>query len=91
MKYKTPIVISLLGTVGKVNQNIYSDGWLAIVLYDIILDRHARKVIKMYADGLIVAGVCGRISASPPLAMIQQIHQWLDGPPLLSGAIINGL
>ncbi|MBT1160055.1 nitronate monooxygenase [Aminobacter anthyllidis] len=90
VKYKVPIVISSLGAVEEVNQAVHSYG--GIVLHDIIHDRHARKAIKMGADGLIAvaAGAGGHAGTLSPFALIQEIRQWFDGPLLLSGAIANG-
>ncbi|GAA2869008.1 nitronate monooxygenase [Aminobacter niigataensis] len=90
VKYRVPIVISSLGAVEEVNQAVHSYG--GIVLHDIIHDRHARKAIKMGADGLIAvaAGAGGHAGTLSPFALIQEIRQWFDGPLLLSGAIANG-
>lgn len=90
VKYKVPIVITSLGARTEVNDAVHSYG--GIVLHDIINDRFARKAIEKGADGLIAvaAGAGGHAGTQSPLALIQEIRAWFDGPLLLSGAIGTG-
>ena len=90
VKHKVPIVITSLGAVPMVNEAIHSYG--GVVYHDIINDRHAKSAIKKGADGLIAVAVgagghAGRLS---PIALIQEIREWWDGPLLLSGCIATG-
>ncbi|MFT3804222.1 MAG: nitronate monooxygenase family protein [Burkholderiaceae bacterium] len=89
-KYKVPIVITSLGARTEINDAVH--GWGGIVLHDIIDNKFARKAIDKGADGLIAvaAGAGGHAGGQSPLALIQEIRQWFDGPLLLSGAIASG-
>ncbi|MCA9556861.1 MAG: nitronate monooxygenase, partial [Myxococcales bacterium] len=63
-----------------------------ITLHDVIHDGFARKAIEKGADGLIAvaAGAGGHAGAQSPMALIQEIRGWFDGPLFLSGAIATG-
>lgn len=90
VKHKVPIWVTSLGAREEVYQAAHSVG--AIVLHDIINDRFARKAIEKGADGLVAvaAGAGGHAGALSPLALIQEIRTWFDGPLYLSGAIARG-
>jgi len=90
VKYEVPIVITSLGAKEWVNEMVHSYG--GIVLHDIINNRFAKKAIEKGADGLIAgaAGAGGHASTTSPMALIQEIGEWVDGPLLLSGAIATG-
>lgn len=90
VKYKVPIVITSLGARVDVNEAVHSYG--GIVLHDIINNKFAKKAIEKGADGLIAvaAGAGGHAGTQSPLALIQEIREWFDGPLLLSGAIATG-
>ncbi|MGH1349292.1 MAG: NAD(P)H-dependent flavin oxidoreductase [Methyloligellaceae bacterium] len=90
VKWKVPIWITSLGARVEVNEAAHSYG--AITLHDVINNRFARKAIEKGADGLVAvaAGAGGHAGALSPLALIQEIREWFDGPLLLSGAIAKG-
>ncbi len=90
VKYKVPVVITSLGAREEVNQAIHSYG--GIVLHDIINAIFARKALEKGADGLIAvaAGAGGHAGTISPLALIQDIREFFDGPLALSGAMANG-
>ena len=90
VKYEAPIVITSLGAKEWVNEMVHSYG--GIVLHDIINNRFAKKAIENGADGLIAvaAGAGGHAGTTSPMALIQEIREWFDGPLLLSGAIATG-
>jgi nitronate monooxygenase len=90
VKHKVPVWITSLGAREDVYEAAHSVG--AIVLHDIINDRFARKAIEKGADGLVAvaAGAGGHAGALSPLALIQEIRAWFDGPLYLSGAIARG-
>ena len=90
VKYKVPIVITSLGARVELNDAVH--GWGGITLHDVIDDRFARKAIEKGADGLIAvaAGAGGHAGVQSPIALIQDIREWFDGPLLLSGAIASG-
>jgi nitronate monooxygenase len=89
-KYKVPIVITSLGARVDVNDAVHA--WGGVALHDIIDNRFARKAIEKGADGLIAvaAGAGGHAGVKNPLALVQEIREWFDGPLALSGAIANG-
>lgn len=90
VKYKVPIVITSLGAREDVNEAIHSYG--GITLHDIINDRFAKKAVSKGADGLIAvaAGAGGHAGTLSPIALIQEIRRWFDGPLLLSGCMSTG-
>jgi len=90
VKYEVPIVITSLGARTELNDAIHSYG--GITLHDIIDNKFAKKAIAKGADGLIAvaAGAGGHAGVQSPLALIQEIRQWFEGPLLLSGSIANG-
>ncbi len=90
VRHKVPIVITSLGARREVNDAIHSYG--GIVLHDVIDNTFAKKAIEKGADGLIAvaAGAGGHAGFQSPLALIQEIRTWFDGPLLLSGAIASG-
>ena len=90
VKHKVPVWITSLGAQEWVYEAAHSVG--AIVLHDIINDTFAKKAISKGADGLIAvaAGAGGHAGALSPLALVQEIREWFDGPLYLSGAIAKG-
>lgn len=90
VKYKVPIVITSLGAREELNEAIHSYG--GITLHDIINNTFAKKAISKGADGLIAvaAGAGGHAGVQSPLALIQEIREWFEGPLLLSGSIASG-
>jgi len=90
VKHKVPIVITSLGARPDVYEAVHSYG--GIVLHDIINNTFARKAIEKGADGLIAvaAGAGGHAGTISPMALIQEIRAWWDGPLALSGAIATG-
>ena len=89
-KYKVPIIITSLGARTDVNDAVHA--WGGVVLHDIINNTHAKKAIEKGADGLIAvaAGAGGHAGTKSPIALIQEIRAWFDGPVALSGAIATG-
>ncbi|GAC34537.1 NAD(P)H-dependent flavin oxidoreductase [Paraglaciecola polaris] len=90
VKHKVPIVITSLGARPEVFDAIHSYG--GICLHDVIDNRFAKKAIEKGADGLIcvAAGAGGHAGTLSPMAFIQEVREWFDGPVLLSGAISAG-
>ena len=90
VKYEAPIVITSLGAKEWVNEMVHSYG--GMVLHDVINNRFAKKAIEKGADGLIAvaAGAGGHAGTTSPMALVQEIREWFDGPLLLSGAIATG-
>ena len=90
VKHRVPIVITSLGARTDVCDAIHSYG--GIVLHDVIDNTFAQKAIAKGADGLVAvaAGAGGHAGTRSPLALIQEIRAWFDGPLLLSGSIATG-
>ena len=90
VKHEVPIVITSLGARPEVFEAIHSYG--GICLHDVINNRFAHKAIEKGADGLIcvAAGAGGHAGTLSPMAFIQEVREWFDGPILLSGAISTG-
>ncbi len=90
VKYKVPVVITSLGARPELNDAIHSYG--GITLHDIININHAKKALEKGADGLIAvaAGAGGHAGTLSPIALIQEIREFFDGPLALSGAIATG-
>jgi nitronate monooxygenase len=90
VKHKVPIVITSLGAKEDVNEAIHSYG--GFVLHDVINNRFAKKAIEKGADGLILvaAGAGGHAGRINPIALVQEVREWFDGPIALSGAIGTG-
>ncbi|PCJ20876.1 MAG: nitronate monooxygenase [SAR86 cluster bacterium] len=90
VKHKVPIVITSLGARKEVFDAIHSYGGLCF--HDVINSRFAHKAIEKGADGLIcvAAGAGGHAGTLSPMAFIQEVREWFDGPVLLSGAMSTG-
>ena len=90
VKFKVPITITSLGAREEINAAAHSYG--GVVLHDIINNKHAHKAIEKGADGLIAvaAGAGGHAGLKSPIALIQEIRMWFDGPLALSGSISTG-
>ncbi len=90
VKHKVPVWITSLGARVEVNEAAHSVG--GITLHDVINDKFAHKAIEKGADGLIAvaAGAGGHAGALSPLALVQEIRAWFDGPLFLSGSIATG-
>jgi nitronate monooxygenase len=89
-RYKVPLVITSLGARVEVNQAVHA--WGGIVMHDVINNTFAHKAVEKGADGLVAvaAGAGGHAGTKNPLALIQEIRAWFDGPLALSGAIATG-
>jgi nitronate monooxygenase len=89
-KHRVPLVITSLGARAEVNDTVHA--WGGIVLHDVIHNTFARKAVDKGADGLVAvaAGAGGHAGTTNPLALIQEIRAWFQGPLALSGAIATG-
>lgn len=90
VRHKVPVWITSLGAQTWLNEAVHGCG--GIVMHDIINNRFARKAIEKGADGLIAvaAGAGGHAGSLSPMALVQEIRVWFDGPLFLSGAIATG-
>nr|WP_276562367.1 nitronate monooxygenase family protein [Hoeflea prorocentri] len=89
-RHEVPIWVTSLGARPEVYDAAHSGG--GVVLHDVINNKFAKKAIEKGADGLVAvaAGAGGHAGAQSPLALIQEIRSWFDGPLYLSGAIARG-
>jgi nitronate monooxygenase len=89
-KHRVPLVITSLGARAEVNDTVHA--WGGVVLHDVIHNTFARKAVDKGADGLVAvaAGAGGHAGTTNPLALIQEIRAWFQGPLALSGAIATG-
>ena len=89
-RYRVPLVITSLGARAEVNDAVHA--WGGIVMHDVINNTFAHKAVDKGADGLVAvaAGAGGHAGTKNPLALIQEIRAWFDGPLALSGAIATG-
>lgn len=89
-KWQVPITITSLGAREELNHAVHA--WGGITFHDVIDNRFAHKAIEKGADGLILvaAGAGGHAGKLNPLAFVQDVREWFDGPIALSGSIANG-
>jgi nitronate monooxygenase len=90
VRHEVPVVITSLGVRPDVYDAVHSYG--GIVLHDVTTDTFARKAVDKGADGLVAvaAGAGGHAGTQSPMALVQEIRRWWDGPLALSGAIATG-
>ncbi|GAA5235464.1 nitronate monooxygenase [Verticiella sediminum] len=67
-------------------------GYGAVVLHDVTNATHARKAIDAGVDGLILvsAGAGGHAGRINPIALVNEIRSFYDGPIALSGCMSHG-
>src|SRR5690625_530152 len=90
VKYTVPSIISSLGAREDVFDTAHSYGGIA--MHDVVNNTFAQKAVDKGADGLIAvgAGAGGHAGVKRPFSLIQEIRQWFDGPPALSGSSATG-
>lgn len=90
IKRKVPLAITSLGAREDVYKAFRDIG--AIVFHDIINVTFARKAIEKGAGGLVAvcSGAGGHAGRLSPLALMQEIREFYDGPVALSGAVGHG-
>lgn len=90
VKHKVPIIITSLGAVRELVDEVHSYGGL--VFHDVTTIRHARKAIAAGVDGLILvaAGAGGHAGTRSPMPFIAEIREIWDGLILLGGNISTG-
>ncbi len=87
---KVPLVITSLGAVRDLVQEVHSYGGL--VFHDVVSRRHAEKAAEAGVDGIIAvaAGAGGHGGPINPFALVSEIRQVFDGTIVLGGAINTG-
>ncbi|MEK7356202.1 MAG: nitronate monooxygenase [Bdellovibrionota bacterium] len=87
---KVPIIITSLGAVAELVQNVHAYG--GVVFHDVTTLRHAQKAAGAGVDGLIAvcAGAGGHAGRINPFALVGQIRQFFDRTLILAGALSQG-
>lgn len=90
VKHRVPLVITSLGAVSTLVEQVHSYGGL--VFHDVTNLRHAQKAATAGVDGLIAVcgGAGGHAGNINPFALVGQIRQFFDKTLLLAGAISRG-
>ena len=90
VKYEVPIVITSLGAVADLVDQVHAYG--GIVFHDVTTMRHARKAMAAGVDGLILvcAGGGGHASALSPFAFMADIRKEFQGTIILAGTLSTG-
>jgi nitronate monooxygenase len=88
--HKVPLFITSLHAPNKVVERVHPYG--GIVLHDVTNAKHARKAIEAGVDGLILvaSGAGGHAGTLNPIALVNEIRSFYDGPLILSGCISHG-
>ena len=89
-EHRVPLYITSLHAPNKVVDRVRPYG--GIVLHDVTNAKHARKAIDAGVDGLILvaSGAGGHAGTTNPIALVNEIRSFYDGPLILSGCISHG-
>ncbi|WP_233234929.1 nitronate monooxygenase family protein [Bordetella sp. LUAb4] len=90
VQHKVPLIITSLHAPDEVVPAVHAYGGL--VLHDVTTVRHARRALAAGVDGLILvaAGAGGHAGRINPIALVNEIRAFYDGPLVLSGCISHG-
>ena len=90
VEHRVPIVITSLHAPDAVVKAVRPYGGL--VLHDVTTVRHARRALEAGVDGLILVagGAGGHAGRINPIALVNEIRAFYDGPLVLSGCISHG-
>ena len=88
VKHEVPVVITSLGARPEVFDAIHSYG--GICLHDVINNRFAKRLKKAPTVLSVLPQEPEDAGTLSPMAFIQEVREWFDGPILLSGAIGTG-
>ena len=90
VKHEVPLIITSLGAVSTLIDQIHSYGGL--VFHDVIQKRHAQKAADAGVDGLILvaAGAGGHAGVINPISLVSEVKSIFDKTILLSGCLSNG-
>lgn len=89
-KHKVPLIITSLGAVKELVDEVHS--WGGLIFHDVISRRHAEKATEAGVDGIIAvsAGAGGHAGNLNPFALVAEIHEVFDGTVIVGGAINTG-
>jgi len=90
VKHEVPLVITSLGAVREVIEEVQSYG--GEVFHDVTTLKHARKAAEQGVDGLILvcAGAGGHAGDRNPFALMHEVREFFDGTIILSGCLSTG-
>ncbi|MCB0411291.1 MAG: nitronate monooxygenase [Bdellovibrionales bacterium] len=90
LKYKVDLLISSLGNPKELIER--TRGTSTKVFCDVVGMEHAKKAVKLGADGLIAvsAGAGGHAGTISPFALIPELKKELKVPLVAAGSITNG-
>jgi nitronate monooxygenase len=88
-QYKPKFVITALGSPKRVLDRVH--GYGGKVFADVITPEHAKKAADAGADGLVLVchGAGGHTGKYSPLAFIEEVRKFWDGPLIVGGAVQN--
>src|SRR5690606_20265220 len=89
-KYQPPLIITSLGDPGPVVDIASQYG--GIVFSDVINMEFAKKAIEKGSDGLVLvaSGAGGHGGMLNPVAFVNEVRTFFDGPIVLAGALSKG-
>lgn len=89
-KHEVPLIITSLGAVSDVIDEVHSYGGL--VFHDVIKKRHAQKAAQAGVDGLILvcAGAGGHAGTLNPMPFVAEVRSFFDKTIILSGCMSTG-
>lgn len=90
IKYKVPLVITALGAMREVVDQIHDYG--GVVFHDATNVRHAQKAARANVDGIIAVsgGAGGHAGTINPFSLIEEIRRFWNKTLLLGGCINHG-
>jgi len=90
VKYKVPLVITALGALSAVVDQVH--GYGGVVFHDATNVRHAKKAASANVDGIIAVsgGAGGHAGTINPFSLIEEIRQFWPKTLLLGGCINRG-
>jgi nitronate monooxygenase len=90
LRHKPPLVITALGSPGRVVEFVH--GYGGLVFADVNSVGFARKAAATGVDGLVLvaSGAGGHTGATAGFAFVEEVRQFWDGPIVLGGAISTG-
>ena len=89
-EHRAPLIITSLHAPDEVVRKAHAYGGL--VFHDVTNVRHAKRALEAGVDGLILvaAGAGGHAGQINPIALVNEIRAFYDGPLALSGCISHG-
>ncbi len=88
-QHKPKFVVTALGSPKRVLERVHGFG--GYVFCDVISVEHAKKAVEAGVDGLILvcSGAGGHTGEYSPLAFVQEVRKFWDGPLIVGGAVSN--